>query len=51
VVDPAVRGSAECQGRVGVTHPLDAWPAIVWVGLAQVGQVDVDGVGVNIDES
>jgi hypothetical protein len=43
--------SAERQGCVGLTDALDAGPAVVRVGLLQIRQVDVDGVGVDIDQA
>jgi hypothetical protein len=51
VVDCAVRNSVELELRFGLAGALDVGPAILRIGALQVGQIDVDGVGVDIDES
>jgi hypothetical protein len=50
VIDLAVRLPGECQQRFGFADALDAWPAVVRIGLCQARQIDVDGVGVHVDE-
>ena len=39
------------QVRLGLAGALDAGPAVVRIGAPQVGQIIVDGVGVDIDEA
>jgi hypothetical protein len=51
VIDPAVMLSAEQQLRLGVVGALDAWPQIVRIGMPQIRQMIVDGVGVDIDKA
>jgi hypothetical protein len=51
VVDCAVRNSVELELRFSFAGALDAGPAILRIGASQVGQIDIDGVGVDIDES
>ncbi len=40
----------QISGSLGVAGALDAWPAVVRIGLPQIRQIVVDGVGVDIDE-
>jgi hypothetical protein len=51
VIDPAVVLSAELQVRLGLACPLDTRPEVVRVGLPQIRQIRVDGVGVDIDRA
>jgi hypothetical protein len=51
VIDPAVENPPEHQPRAGVAGALDGRPTVVWIGLAQIRQIVVDGVGVDIDEA
>jgi hypothetical protein len=51
VIDPAVVLSAEQQLRLGVVGALDAGPQIVRIGMPQIQQMIVDGVGVDIDKA
>jgi len=51
LIDPAVVLSAEQQLRLGVAGALDAWPQIVRIGMPQIQQMIVDGVGVDIDKA
>jgi hypothetical protein len=51
VIDPAVLLPAEHQARLGVVGAVDAGPAVLRIGALQVGQLIVDGVGVDIDEA
>jgi hypothetical protein len=50
VIDFAVYLSTEHQARIGVAGALDAGPGVEWIGLAQIRQIIVDGVSVDIDE-
>jgi hypothetical protein len=51
VIDSAVWNPTEQQLRFGLAGALDAGPAIVRIGASQVGQIDVDGMCVDIDEA
>jgi hypothetical protein len=51
VIDLAVMLSTEQQLRLGVVGALGAWPQIVWIGMPQIRQMIVDGVGVDIDKA
>jgi hypothetical protein len=51
VIDRAVGNPTEQQLCVGLAGALDARPAIVRIGASQVGQIDVDGMCVDIDEA
>ena len=51
MIDGAVGNPTELELRFGVAGALDAGPAIVRIASSQVGQIDVDGVGVDIDEA
>jgi hypothetical protein len=50
VIDPTVGQAPEHQRRIGVVDALDARPVVVGIGLPQIRQIAVDGVGVDIDE-
>jgi hypothetical protein len=50
VIDPTVGQPAEHQRRIGLVDALDARPAVVRIGLPQIRQIEVDRVGVDIDE-
>jgi hypothetical protein len=50
VVNPPIGLSTEEQIRLGLAGAVDAGPAIVRVASSQVGQIDVDGVGMDIDD-
>jgi hypothetical protein len=51
VIDPAVVLSAELQVRLGLAFPLDTGPEVVRVGMPQIRQIRVDGVGVYVDRA
>ena len=51
MIDGAVGNPTELELRFGLAGALNAGPAIVRIGASQVGQIDVDGVGVDIDEA
>jgi hypothetical protein len=51
VIDAAVRKPIKHERRVGLADAFDAGPPVVWIGLSQIRQFDVDGVSVDIDES
>ena len=50
MINPAVGNPAERQECVGLAGTLDAWPAVEWIGLRQILQMVVDGVGVDVDD-
>jgi hypothetical protein len=50
LIDPAVGLPTEQQVRLGLAGAIDAGPTIVRVGAPQVGQIGVDGVGMDIDD-
>ncbi|MDT5238619.1 MAG: hypothetical protein QOD97_817 [Mycobacterium sp.] len=50
MIDPTVGQPAEHQRRIGLVDALDVRPAVVRIGLPQIRQIEVDRVGVDIDE-
>jgi len=51
VIDFAVNVATERQARTGVAGAVDARPGVVRIGPAQIRQVIVDGMSVDIDEA
>ena len=51
MIDFAVNVAAEHQARTGVAGAVDAGPGVVRIGPAQIRQVIVDGMSVDIDEA
>ena len=51
MIDGAVGDPTKHQLRFGLAVALEAGPAIVRIDASQVGQLSVDGVGVDIDEA
>jgi hypothetical protein len=51
MIDGAVGNPTEKQLRFGLTGALDTGPAVVRIDASQVGQISVDGMGVDIDEA
>jgi hypothetical protein len=51
VVNPPIGLSTEEQIRLGLAGAVDAGPAVVRIGAPQIGQIIVDGVGMDVDEA
>jgi hypothetical protein len=51
MIDGAVGNPTEDQLCFGLTGALDAGPAIMRIDASQVGQISVDGMCVDVDET
>jgi hypothetical protein len=51
VIDPAIGSATEKQLCFGLAGALEAGPVVARIAASQIGKVNVDGVGVDIDEA